>query len=124
IREVIANEESVVRRRDAFVEDGEGGFELRRTRGEPEQRALLGIFHERTFTILKGQLSRLLRQSFEGGRSDDRSNARAARAMQKRPPIQMSRFPVHVRNASAWFKARKERCVGTKLLCAVTTRFP
>ncbi len=53
ISQVIADEKSIVRRDRTVVEDGKGRLELRRPAGQADHRALLRIFHQRTFAVVE-----------------------------------------------------------------------
>ncbi len=63
IRQMIADEKSVVRRDRAVVEDRERRFELRRTAGEADHRALLRIFYQRAFAVVEGKRHGVERES-------------------------------------------------------------
>src|SRR6266481_5076725 len=55
IRQMIADEKSVVRRNRAVIENRKWRLELRRPAGQADHRALLGIFHQRPFAVVDGQ---------------------------------------------------------------------
>ena len=54
VGKVIADEERIVRRDDALVENRERRLELRRTRRHLNERPLLRIFHKRPLAISEG----------------------------------------------------------------------
>jgi hypothetical protein len=54
-REVVTDKEGVVRRDDAFVEDGERCLELRRATGLEDERALAGELGELPLTVGEGE---------------------------------------------------------------------
>ena len=64
--EVIAHEEGVIRRDDAFVEYRERRLELRRPAGEPDHRALLRIFDQRPLAVFERHRHGVERQRSEG----------------------------------------------------------
>ena len=66
VGEVIAHEEGVVRRDDAFVEDGERRFQLGRPARQPDHGTLLRIFDEWPLAVLERQGDRIERQRAEG----------------------------------------------------------
>ena len=55
VGEMVADEERVVRRDRAVVEDRERGLELRRPLGQADHRALLRVSHQRPFAIVERQ---------------------------------------------------------------------
>ena len=54
IRQMVADEKSIVRRNRAIVEDGKWRLQLRRPAGQADHRALLRIFHQRPFAVVEG----------------------------------------------------------------------
>jgi len=59
VAQMPAHEERVVRCVDALIEHGERRLELRRSRRQDEQRALLRKREQRPFTVREGQLDRI-----------------------------------------------------------------
>jgi hypothetical protein len=56
---MIANEEGVIGRENAVIEDGKRCLQLRRSSGEAEQRPFLRVRHQRALAILEGQAGRI-----------------------------------------------------------------
>src|SRR5438045_3980792 len=66
LREMIADEKSIVGRNRALVKNGKRRLELRRPAGQADQRSLLRIFHQRPLAVADGWRRALQRQQLRG----------------------------------------------------------
>jgi hypothetical protein len=101
---VIAHEEGVVRREDAVVEDLHRRFELRRPRGDDDQRALLGIGDEAPLAIgerlLEGRLGERRAAEAHAGGGSEASREKAASPWRCRRQGHVGSHPFNGRTGS------------------------
>jgi len=85
IRQMIANEKSIVRRNYAVVENGKRRLELRRPAGQADHRTLLRILHQRPFAVIEGQRDAVERE--RRGRTEARCQRCHAGALHHFPSV-------------------------------------
>src|SRR5262245_56954603 len=96
---MVPNKEGIVGRDDVLIKNAEGSFQLRRARRQPDQRALLRILDERTFSVFERQHNLLVGDREPLRPKSGARQAQTARSRQKFAPCYTSRswriFEVH-----------------------------